>query len=186
MPEALTNLRRLLQAAALLQNTGPLLLLAPTGARPTPEEWQPLLQELGYRPQTPAAGSGATAAWRSGSTQLWIGPGRFSAWAGWAEVGLAAAGTATEQLVGLGIPALSLPGPGPSSSVASLNARAACSAVLSWSAPVLTPWPGAWSGCCTTRAGWRSWVGSVGAAWAAPVAARPRVALVEHRLLPGP
>jgi uncharacterized protein (TIGR03492 family) len=28
-------------------------------------------------------------------------------------VGLAAAGTATEQLVGLGVPALSLPGPGP-------------------------------------------------------------------------
>jgi uncharacterized protein (TIGR03492 family) len=28
-------------------------------------------------------------------------------------VGLATAGTATEQLVGLGVPALSLPGPGP-------------------------------------------------------------------------
>ncbi|NDG75256.1 MAG: sugar synthetase, partial [Synechococcaceae bacterium WB8_1B_136] len=35
------------------------------------------------------------------------------AWAPWGELGLAAAGTATEQLAGLGIPALSLPGPGP-------------------------------------------------------------------------
>ena len=113
MPEALANLRRLLQAAALQHGSEPLVLLAPTGARPTAEEWRPLLQELGYSPQTPPASSGAVAAWRSGSTQLWIGPGCFSAWAGWAELGLATAGTATEQLVGLGIPALSLPGPGP-------------------------------------------------------------------------
>jgi uncharacterized protein (TIGR03492 family) len=42
-----------------------------------------------------------------------LGSGRFEAWAGWAEVGLATAGTATEQLAGLGAPALSLPGPGP-------------------------------------------------------------------------
>jgi uncharacterized protein (TIGR03492 family) len=34
-------------------------------------------------------------------------------WAPWGEVGLATAGTATEQLVGLGIPVLSAPGPGP-------------------------------------------------------------------------
>ena len=31
----------------------------------------------------------------------------------WADLALATAGTATEQVVGLGIPALSLPGPGP-------------------------------------------------------------------------
>jgi uncharacterized protein (TIGR03492 family) len=44
---------------------------------------------------------------------LLVGPGRFAAWAPLAELGLATAGTATEQLVGLGVPALSLPGPGP-------------------------------------------------------------------------
>jgi uncharacterized protein (TIGR03492 family) len=44
---------------------------------------------------------------------LLIGPGCFAPWAAWAELALAAAGTATEQAVGLGIPALSLPGPGP-------------------------------------------------------------------------
>ena len=49
----------------------------------------------------------------------WSGGGRFG-FIGtpksdytWAELGLATAGTATEQLVGLGSGALSLPGPGP-------------------------------------------------------------------------
>jgi uncharacterized protein (TIGR03492 family) len=113
MPEALTNLRRLLQAVAGPAAAQPLVLLAPTGARPAPAEWAPLLQELGYGPADPPPGSGAAAAWRRGSQLVLIGPGRFADWAGWAELGLAAAGTATEQLVGLGIPALSLPGPGP-------------------------------------------------------------------------
>jgi uncharacterized protein (TIGR03492 family) len=68
---------------------------------------------LGFAPERIPDGTGAAAAWRRGPVQLLVGPGRFAAWAGWAELGLAAAGTATEQVVGLGIPALSLPGPGP-------------------------------------------------------------------------
>jgi len=102
-----------LQAGAGPAAAQPLVLLAPTGARPSPAEWAPLLRELGYGPADPPPGSGAAAAWRRGSHLLLIGPGRFADWASWAELGLAAAGTATEQLVGLGIPALSLPGPGP-------------------------------------------------------------------------
>jgi len=113
MPEALANLRRLLMALAALTTPAPLLVLAPTGARPSPAECAPLLQELGYEPADAPSGWGAAAAWRQGPRLLLIGPGRFADWAGWAELGLAAAGTATEQLVGLGIPALSLPGPGP-------------------------------------------------------------------------
>jgi uncharacterized protein (TIGR03492 family) len=53
------------------------------------------------------------AIWERGGIELWVGAGRFRHWADWSEVGLATAGTATEQLVGLGIPALSLPGRGP-------------------------------------------------------------------------
>ena len=113
MPEALANLERLLRSLALAKVEEPLLLLAPTGARPTPQDWQALLERLGYAPAAVPVGSGAAAAWRCGPVLLLIGPGRFAAWAGWAEIGLAAAGTATEQLVGLGVPALSLPGPGP-------------------------------------------------------------------------
>jgi len=113
MPEALANLERLLRALALASVRQPLVLLAPTGARPTPQDWQALLERLGYIAAAVPPASGAAAAWRCGDVLLLIGPGRFAAWAGWAEIGLAAAGTATEQLVGLGVPALSLPGRGP-------------------------------------------------------------------------
>jgi uncharacterized protein (TIGR03492 family) len=113
MPEALANLERLLRALAFTRLETPLLVLAPTGARPAAHDWQDLLERLGYTPAPVPVGCGAAAAWRRGQVLLWIGPGRFGAWAGWAEIGLAAAGTATEQLVGLGVPALSLPGSGP-------------------------------------------------------------------------
>ena len=43
---------------------------------------------------------------------VFLGPAQFFQWASWAEIGLANAGTATEQLVGLGIPCVSLPGKG--------------------------------------------------------------------------
>ena len=42
-----------------------------------------------------------------------IGKGKFNSWAKMAEVGLSNAGPATEQIAGLGIPSLSLPGTGP-------------------------------------------------------------------------
>jgi uncharacterized protein (TIGR03492 family) len=109
----LGNLRRLLEALALLRPAEPLLVLAPCGSRPSPEEWAPLLQRLGFEPVPGPPPVQAAAAWQRGSVLLLVGPGRFAAWAGCAEVGLAAAGTATEQLVGLRVPALSLPGPGP-------------------------------------------------------------------------
>ena len=113
MPEALGNLRRLLAALQGWTPSQPVLLLAPCGSRPAAAEWEPLLLGLGFAPDPIPAGSGAAAGWRRGPLQLLVGPGRFAAWAAWAELGLAAAGTATEQLVGLGVPALSLPGPGP-------------------------------------------------------------------------
>ncbi len=56
---------------------------------------------------------GAQSCWVNGSCHIFLGTGKFSLWASWVEIGLANAGTATEQLVGLGIPALSLPGKGP-------------------------------------------------------------------------
>ena len=89
-----------------------------------------VLAPIGSTPSQPGAGSSlppprirahraspprsqAAIAWRRGALILLVGPGRFATWAPWAELGLATAGTATEQLVGLGIPALSLPGRGP-------------------------------------------------------------------------
>ena len=51
--------------------------------------------------------------WLKNKMTLLLGKNKFNNWAYLAQVGLANAGTATEQICGLGIPALSLPGKGP-------------------------------------------------------------------------
>ena len=117
MPEARANFGRLMDAlVAWSDGNGddcPVVLLAPGGSRPDPEELAPILRRRDFEPAEPPAGSGAKAAWRRRGLLVLLGPGRFTPWASWGELGLATAGTATEQLVGLGIGALSLPGPGP-------------------------------------------------------------------------
>jgi len=123
MPEALGNAERLLGAlTALTPLLGrPLTALLTTGARPGPQELEPLLRSTGFQ-RGPEPGerrlaeleaAGVTACWQRGNLRLLLGAGCFQRWAPWASVGLATAGTATEQLVGLGIPAVSIPGPGP-------------------------------------------------------------------------
>ena len=114
MPEALTNAERLLNSLQGFESNVPITLLMATGSQPSQGALQPLLQKLGFQACPPPADAlEAQACWLKGAQMLLIGCGRFNRWAGWAEVGLATAGTATEQLVGLGIPALSLPGHGP-------------------------------------------------------------------------
>jgi len=111
LPEALGNLARLLEG--LPSGLEPTTVLLACGSRPAPAELAPLLSAAGFLEGSPPASSGAAAAWHRGAVQLLVGPGCFNRWTRWAELGLATAGTATEQLVGLGVPALSLPGPGP-------------------------------------------------------------------------
>jgi uncharacterized protein (TIGR03492 family) len=113
LPESLTNLKRLLAALPSAEVVPSLSVLLATGARPGAAEIAPLLERAGWRPVPPAAGAGGDSTWGRHSQRLLLGAGCFAAWASWAEVGIATAGTATEQLVGLGVPALSLPGPGP-------------------------------------------------------------------------
>ena len=117
MPEARANFARLLDAVLIWidsrSDDSPVLLLAPGGSKPTPADLAPILLWRDFKPAEPPAGSGAEAAWRRRGLLLLLGPGRFTPWASWGELGLATAGTASEQLVGLGIGALSLPGPGP-------------------------------------------------------------------------
>lgn len=135
LPEALENLSRLLQALPPIpgnsDGSAALTLLLATGSHPSPMELAAPLHAAGFSlvsdsipPADPGGGieaspwphqgpSAPQQIWRRGPIALWLGAGRFGAWAGWAELGLATAGTATEQLVGLGIPSLSLPGPGP-------------------------------------------------------------------------
>ncbi len=116
MPEALGNGARLLEALARWPAPQPSTVLMACGSEPDRACWAELLQRQGWRAadlSSAAAAWGADGAWQRGGITLLRGENRFEAWAGWAELGLATAGTATEQLVGLGIPALSLPGPGP-------------------------------------------------------------------------
>ncbi len=56
---------------------------------------------------------GEQSIWSKNKLTLLIGKNNFNNWAYMAEVGLANAGTATEQICGLGIPTLSVPGKGP-------------------------------------------------------------------------
>ncbi|MDA0717884.1 MAG: lipid-A-disaccharide synthase-related protein [Cyanobacteria bacterium] len=116
LPEALGNARRLLGCLSLQQPRQPASVLVASGSTPTAPAWAELLEQAGFTPLPPAADSaaiGAVNSWQRGRWTLLLGHNCFSTWAGWAEVGLATAGTATEQLTGLGVPCLSLPGPGP-------------------------------------------------------------------------
>jgi len=56
---------------------------------------------------------GEESVWLKNKMTLLVGKNKFNNWAYLAEVALANAGTATEQICGLGIPALSVPGKGP-------------------------------------------------------------------------
>ncbi len=114
MPEAGANFKRLLEALDYLDSQLPLAILVALGSQPTLSQLEAILKTDGYRPSIPPIDSlGAEACWVKGAHLVLLGPGQFSRWASWAEVGLATAGTATEQLVGIGVPALSMPGPGP-------------------------------------------------------------------------
>ncbi len=123
MPEALANAGRLLETLRALasRQESALTALLPIGSRPSPDDLAPLLERQGFtRGLPPGLASsaeleaiGAVACWWRPRLQLLVGPGCFQTWAAWGIAGLATAGTATEQLVGLGIPAVSIPGDGP-------------------------------------------------------------------------
>ena len=114
MPEAQANFDRLLEAINLVRSSVPMAFLVAAGAEPSATGFQTSLEKRGFRRSLPPSDQlSAETCWVKGPCMLLIGRSCFEIWSGWAEVGLATAGTATEQLVGLGIPALSLPGPGP-------------------------------------------------------------------------
>ncbi len=110
LPEYLMNLKRLL--TALPRQLAAVLLLA-TGHQPDPQALATVVTKLGFSPHQPPPGTRSRLAWQRDSLLLLWGPGCFETWLPWAALGLTTAGTATEQLVGRGVPALSLPGPGP-------------------------------------------------------------------------
>ncbi|MFM7169395.1 MAG: lipid-A-disaccharide synthase-related protein [Cyanobium sp.] len=117
LPEAFGNLQRLLASlpdSTVCARLGGLTVLVPIGRDlfDSPALASHLV-EMGFQASPPPPLRGAKGAWSKGALRLWLGHGCFADWAPWVEVGIATAGTATEQLVGLGVPALSLPGAGP-------------------------------------------------------------------------
>ena len=56
---------------------------------------------------------GENSVWKNQDKYILLGKNTFNKWANMACVGLSNAGTATEQITGLGIPSVSLPGAGP-------------------------------------------------------------------------
>jgi uncharacterized protein (TIGR03492 family) len=119
LPEALGNLKRLLASLpgpAPCKHLGGVHVLLPVarGLALSPD-LEALCRSAGFsaQPSRSEDPDALTSRWTQEGLDLWVGTECFATWAPWAEVGLATAGTATEQLVGLGVPALSLPGPGP-------------------------------------------------------------------------
>ena len=56
---------------------------------------------------------GEDSVWQNKEKYILVGKSKFHLWANMGMVGMSNAGTATEQITGLGVPSLSLPGDGP-------------------------------------------------------------------------
>ncbi|WP_320676049.1 lipid-A-disaccharide synthase-related protein [Prochlorococcus sp. MIT 1300] len=114
MPEASRNFECLLDVIGRLNFETPLAVFIPLSSQPSVDQLAPSLISAGFSPSDfDDHGLEAQACWVKDKNFLFLAQGKFARWASWAEIGLANAGTATEQLVGLGVPALSLPGEGP-------------------------------------------------------------------------
>ncbi len=113
LPEAYKNFKKLLIAIQFIQTSSPLAVFVPLNSSSMINNIQLILIDLGFKPTYEAIDElGIEEIWKKKSLLVLIGCNQFSFWATWGEVGVANAGTATEQLVGLGIPCVSLPGKG--------------------------------------------------------------------------
>ncbi len=114
MPEAKINLQRLLVAAEKIKTDQLLTLFVVIGSEPSLNEISFTLSHLGFqRAQHLHNDFAYDYFFVKQKLQVFIGKHQFQKWSSFSEIGLANAGTATEQLVGLGVPCLSLPGKGP-------------------------------------------------------------------------
>ncbi len=113
-PEALKNLDNFLDCLEDFDLSKDLLILLPLSINANVIQIQSYLNRYGYIKQSKVKFQiDEDSVWKKKNQYLVIGKGKFNSWANMAEVGLSNAGTATEQIAGLGIPSLSLPGPGP-------------------------------------------------------------------------
>ncbi len=113
-PEALKNLDNFLNCLQDFHFSKDLLILLPLSINANVIQIQSFLNNYGFIKQSKVKFLiDEDSVWKKKDQYVVIGKGKFNLWANMAEVGLSNAGTATEQIAGLGIPSLSLPGTGP-------------------------------------------------------------------------
>jgi len=113
-PEALKNLDNFLDCLQDFHLPDGLLILFPLSINANVDKIQGYLIKYGFIKQSKVKFLiDEDSVWKKKDQYLVMGKGKFNVWASMADVGLSNAGTATEQICGLGIPSLSLPGSGP-------------------------------------------------------------------------
>jgi len=113
-PEACKNLDNFLECLQDFNFPKDLVILFPLSINTNLIKIQSFLIKYGFIKQSKVEFLiDEDSVWKKKDLYVVIGKGKFNLWACMAEVGLSNAGTATEQIAGLGIPSLSLPGSGP-------------------------------------------------------------------------
>jgi uncharacterized protein (TIGR03492 family) len=113
-PEAFKNLDNFLDCLQDLNSCRELVILLPLSINADLIKIQSYLKKYGFQKQSKVQFLiNEDSIWKKKDKYIVIGKSKFNFWASMAEVGLSNAGTATEQIAGLGIPSLSLPGSGP-------------------------------------------------------------------------
>ncbi len=113
-PEALKNLEKFLDCLKDFDLSNRLIILLPLSINSDVNQIQSYLNKNGFKKQTKVKFFiDEDSVWKKEEKFILLGKGKFNLWANMADVGLSNAGTATEQIAGLGIPSLSFPGYGP-------------------------------------------------------------------------
>jgi uncharacterized protein (TIGR03492 family) len=113
-PEAFKNLDNFLGCLQDFDFSKDLVILLPLSINANVIQIQSYLIKYGFTKHSKVKFLiNEDSVWKNKKKYILIGKGKFNLWANMADVGLSNAGTATEQITGLGIPSLSLPGSGP-------------------------------------------------------------------------
>ncbi len=113
-PEALNNLDIFLDCLKDLKLSNDLIILLPLSMNANFLTIESHLKDNGYlREKDMQFMVDEDSVWKNKEKYILLGKSTFKEWANMASVGLSNAGTATEQITGLGVPSISLPGSGP-------------------------------------------------------------------------
>ncbi len=113
-PEALNNFKIFLICLEDLKISNDLIIFLPLSINANVFTIKSLLRSYGYLEENNLKFFvGEDSVWKKKGKFILLGKSTFKQWANMASVGLSNAGTATEQITGLGVPSISFPGDGP-------------------------------------------------------------------------